>query len=294
MKGIVLAGGKGSRLYPVTLAVCKQLLPVFDKPMIYYPLAVLMQAGIQEILIISTPEDLPRFQALLGDGSQLGLTLSYKAQPKPAGIAQAFILGADFIGDETVALILGDNIFYGHNLAEMIRPCTNLTEGAYIFGYQVKDPERYGVIGFDDDGQVETIVEKPLIPPSAYAVTGLYFYDKNVVEIAGELKPSKRGELEITDVNTAYLQQKKLKVHLFEKGFAWLDTGTHDALQKASIYVQTIQERQGIQIACLEEIAYNQGWISLDQLQAIAKRLASSEYGQYLLEFSAKNSLSSL
>jgi glucose-1-phosphate thymidylyltransferase len=282
MKGIILAGGRGTRLYPVTLGVCKQLLPVYDKPMIYYPLSVLMQAGIREILIISTPEDIGRFESLFLDGSHLGLSIQYKAQPEPQGIAQAFVLGADFIGKDSVALILGDNIFYGHNLSGTVRPCTELKEGAIVFGYQVKDPERYGVIAFDDDGRVQDIIEKPKSPPSPYAVTGLYFYDNRVVDIARHLTPSKRGELEITDVNVAYLTQGKLHVRLFDKGFAWLDTGTHDALQKASIYVQTIQERQGIQIACLEEIAYQQQWITEDELQKLATQAPSSEYSLYL------------
>jgi glucose-1-phosphate thymidylyltransferase len=288
MKGIILAGGRGTRLYPVTLGTCKQLLPVYDKPMIYYPLAVLMQAGIREILIISTPEDLSRFKALFSDGSHLGLSIQYKIQLEPKGIAEAFILGAEFIGTDSVALILGDNIFYGHNLADVVRPCASLKEGALVFGYQVKDPERYGVISFNDDGRVLDIVEKPKNPPSSYAVTGLYFYDNNVIDIAKNLKPSKRGELEITDVNVVYLNQGKLQVRIFEKGFAWLDTGTHDALQKASVYVQTIQERQGIQIACLEEIAYIQQWINFDQLQKLAHLAPSSDYGKYLQELCSK------
>lgn len=294
MKGIILAGGRGTRLYPVTLGVCKQLLPIYDKPMIYYPLSVLMQAGIREILIISTPEDIGRFESLFLDGSQLGLSIQYKVQPEPRGIAQAFILGADFIGNDSVALILGDNIFYGHNLSSIVRPCTELKEGAIVFGYQVKDPQRYGVIAFDDDGRVLDIIEKPKNPPSPYAVTGLYFYDNRVVDIARHLNPSKRGELEITDVNVAYLTQGKLHVRLFEKGFAWLDTGTHDALQKASVYVQTLQERQGIQIACLEEIAYNQQWITLDELQMLATKAPSSEYSLYLKELYSNLSLSGL
>ena len=284
MKGVILAGGRGTRLYPVTLGTCKQLLPVYDKPMIYYPLSVLMQAGIREILIISTVEDRDRFKNLFSNGSHLGLSIQYQTQQEPQGIAQAFILGADFIGNDSVALILGDNIFYGHNLAETVRPCTELKEGAIVFGYHVKDPQRYGVIAFDEDGRVSDIVEKPTNPPSPYAVTGLYFYDNQVIDIARHLKPSQRGELEITDVNVAYLAQKKLHVRFFEKGFAWLDTGTHDALQKASIYVQTIQERQGIQIACLEEIAYNQQWITLDELQKLVKKVLHSEYGQHLID----------
>jgi glucose-1-phosphate thymidylyltransferase len=289
MKGIILAGGKGTRLYPVTLATCKQLLPVFDKPLVYYPLAVLMQAGIREILIISMPEDLPRFQALFKDGSHLGLSISYAAQAEPKGIAQAFVIGADFIGTDSVALILGDNIFYGHNLSDVVRPYADLQKGAVVFGYEVNDPERYGVMAFDDDGRVKDIIEKPKDPPSSYAVTGLYFYDNSVIDIARSLKPSKRGEYEITDVNVAYLQKKQLQVRLLERGFAWLDTGTHDALQKASIYVQTLQERQGIQIACLEEIAYTQGFISFEQLEKLAEAASASAYGAYLQKLCAKS-----
>jgi glucose-1-phosphate thymidylyltransferase len=286
MKGIVLAGGKGTRLYPITLGTCKQLLPVFDKPMIYYPLSVLMYAGIREILIISTPEDIPRFKTIFQDGSSLGLSLSYLSQPKPEGIAQAFTLGADFIGDDSVALILGDNIFYGHDLAKTVGTCQNLEQGAIIFGYEVKDPERYGVLEFDASGKPIGIVEKPKTPPSSYAVTGLYFYDNDVVDIAHSLQPSARGEYEITDVNNAYLRRGDLHVRLFERGFAWLDTGTPDALQKASSYVQAIQERQGIKIACLEEIAYQMGFISFDQLCTLASAYASSDYGKYLTTFS--------
>lgn len=289
MKGIILAGGRGTRLYPVTLGTCKQLLPVFDKPLIYYPLAVLMQAGIREVLIVSTPEDLPRFQALFKDGSQLGISISYAVQPEPKGIAEVFVIGSEFIGKDSVALILGDNIFYGHNLADVVRPCTSLKEGGIVFGYEVHDPERYGVVAFDDDGRVKDIIEKPKDPPSSYAVTGLYFYDNSVIEIARNLKPSKRGEYEITDVNVAYLQRKQLKVQLLERGFAWLDTGTHDALQKASIYVQTLQERQGIKIACLEEIAYQQGYISFEQLEALAEQASVSEYGRYLQKLCMKS-----
>lgn len=282
MKGIILAGGRGTRLYPVTLATCKQLLPVYDKPLIYYPLAVLMQAGIREILIISTPEDLPRFQNLFHDGSHLGLEIHYRVQTEPRGIAEAFLIGADFIGKSSVALVLGDNIFYGHRLPDVLRPCTSLEKGAVVFGYEVHDPERYGVIAFDDDGYVRDIVEKPKIPPSPYAVTGLYFYDNNVVDIASQLRPSLRGELEITDINVAYLCRRELQVRLLERGFAWLDTGTHEALQKAATYVQTLQERQGIKIACLEEIAYQQGFIPADQFDALVAAASNSEYGQYL------------
>jgi glucose-1-phosphate thymidylyltransferase len=291
MKGIVLAGGKGTRLYPVTLATCKQLLPVFDKPLIYYPLAVLIQAGIREILIITTPEDLSRFQSLFHDGSHLGISITYAVQPEPKGIAEAFVIGADFIGTDPVALVLGDNIFHGHNLADVVRSCTDLKQGAVVFGYEVNDPERYGVIAFDDDGQVKDIIEKPKDPPSSYAVTGLYFYDNSVIEIARNLRPSKRGEYEITDVNNVYLQRKQLQVRLLARGFAWLDTGTHDALQKASTYVQTLQERQGVKIACLEEIAYNQGYISFEQLEALAEAAVSSEYGLYLQKLCTKSIL---
>ena len=292
MKGIILAGGKGTRLYPVTLGTCKQLLPVFDKPLIYYPLAVLMQAGIREVLIITTPEDTHRFQALFKDGSHLGISISYAVQTEPKGIAETFVIGADFIGKDTVSLILGDNIFYGHNLADVVRPCTALTEGGIVFGYEVNDPERYGVIAFDDDGLVKDILEKPQDPPSSYAVTGLYFYDNTVIDIAKNLKPSKRGEYEITDVNVAYLKRKQLKVRLLDRGFAWLDTGTHDALQKASNYVQTIQERQGIKIACLEEIAYQQGYISFEQLERLSAQASVSEYGHYLQKLCMKSAFS--
>ena len=282
MKGIVLAGGKGTRLYPVTLATCKQLLPVFDKPLIYYPVATLMQAGITEILIISTPHDLPRFEALFGDGSHLGLFISYAVQDTPRGIADALLIAEPFIQHDSVALILGDNIFYGHDMASFLRPCTELTQGAIVFGYEVKDPERYGVIALDENQKITAIIEKPKSAPSPYAVTGLYFYDSKVVEIARSLEPSARGELEITDVNNAYLRLQQLEVKLLSRGFAWLDTGTHDALQKASVYVQTIQERQGIQVACLEEIAFQNGWISLEELQLLAEKSASSDYGLYL------------
>ncbi len=282
MKGIILAGGRGTRLYPVTQATCKQLLPVFDKPLIYYPLATLMQAGITEILIISTPLDLPRFEALFSDGSHLGLTISYAPQHQPRGIAEAFLIAEPFIANDPVALILGDNIFYGHNMASTIKPCTELTQGATIFGYEVKDPERYGVLSLDGNQNITAIIEKPKTAPSPYAVTGLYFYDSQVASIARSLQPSARGELEITDVNNAYLAQGQLNVQLLGRGFAWLDTGTHDALQKASTYVQTIQERQGIQVACLEEIAYQNGWISLPELQILAARASTSDYGLYL------------
>ncbi len=289
MKGIILAGGRGTRLYPVTLGTCKQLLPVFDKPLIYYPLAVLMQAGIREVLIVTTPEDLSRFQSLFKDGSQFGISISYAVQTEPKGIAEVFVIGADFIGKDSVCLILGDNIFYGHNIAEVVRPCTDLKEGGIVFGYEVNDPQRYGVIAFDDDGRIKDIIEKPKDPPSSYAITGLYFYDNSVIDIAKGLKLSKRGEYEITDVNVAYLQKRQLKVRLLDRGFAWLDTGTHDALQKASSYVQTIQERQGIKIACLEEIAYQQGFISFEQLERLAQEASVSEYGLYLQKLCMKS-----
>lgn len=290
MKGIILAGGSGSRLYPVTLTTCKQLLPIYDKPMIYYPLSVLMYAGIREILIISTPKDLPRFQELLGDGAHCGLTLTYKAQERPEGIAQAFLIAEEFIGEDTVALILGDNIFYGQHLEKSLEDCQHLEHGAIIFGYQVKDPERYGVVTFDKDLNVTSIEEKPQEPASSYAVTGLYFYDNNVVSIAKTLKPSARGELEITDISKAYLERGEISLRLLEKGFAWLDTGTPDALQQAASYVQTIQERQGIKIACIEEIAYEKGWISQTDLERLGERYAKNEYGNYLKKIAAANS----
>jgi glucose-1-phosphate thymidylyltransferase len=282
MKGIILAGGKGVRLYPMTLATCKQLLPIYDKPMIYYPLSVLMLAGIQDILIISTPEDLPRFGYLLKDGEHLGLSISYAAQAKPEGIAQAFLIGERFIGKDPVTLILGDNIFYGHHLREMLAACQPFLSGAHIFGYQVKDPERYGVLAFDENNQVAAVIEKPKNPPSPYAVTGLYFYDNHVIDIAKSLRPSPRGELEITDVNQMYLQEKTLRVSLFERGFAWLDTGTPEALQQASAYVQAIQERQGIKIACIEEIAYDMGYINEEQFERLIVSCGSNEYSAYL------------
>lgn len=282
MKGIVLAGGKGTRLHPVTLGVCKQLLPIYDKPMIYYPLSVLMMAGIRDILIISTPEDLTRFQNLFGDGSQIGLNLSYRAQLRPEGIAQAFLIGETFIGQENVALILGDNIFYGHQLPQLLSSCCQLKKGAIIFGYEVKDPERYGVVEFDTNKRVTRIVEKPLRPISKHAVTGLYFYDNDVIQIARDLKPSHRHEYEITDVNLAYLERGDLHLRILERGFAWLDTGTHDALQQAASYVQTIQMRQGTKIACIEEIAYQMGFIDQAQLSQLAERFSCSEYGAYL------------
>jgi len=282
MKGIILAGGSGTRLYPVTRVVSKQLLPVYDKPMIYYPLSVLMLAGIREILIISTPEDLPRFEQLLGDGKNIGLSLSYAIQPKPEGLAQAFIIGAPFIGKDSAALILGDNIFFGHDLSVILNEAGKLKKGGLIFGYLVKDPERYGVVSFDATGKVLDIEEKPAHPKSRYAVPGLYFYDNSVVEHAAKLKPSPRGELEITDLNRVFLQRGELQVKLLGRGFAWLDTGTHESLLQASNYVQTIEERQGLKISCIEEIAFRKGWISADQLRALAKPLGKSEYGKYL------------
>jgi len=284
MKGIILAGGQGTRLYPVTLSVCKQLLPVYDKPMIYYPLSVLMLAEIREILLISTATDLPRFQELLGDGSHLGLRLSYAIQEKPEGIAQAFTIGQEFIGKDSVALILGDNIFYGHNLRALLSSCRHLEQGALIFGYEVKDPERYGVVEFNAEGRVIDIVEKPQHPKSRFAVTGLYFYDNDVVAIARHLKPSERKEYEITDINRVYLERGDLHLKVLDRGFAWLDTGTHACLHQAGQYVQTIQERQGISIACLEEIAYQLGFISREQLEQRASTLIKSDYGQYLMQ----------
>jgi glucose-1-phosphate thymidylyltransferase len=284
MKGIILAGGRGTRLYPVTLSVCKQLLPVYDKPMVYYPLSVLMLAGITEVLIISTPDDLPRFQTMLSDGSQLGISISYMQQLAPEGIAQAFLIAESFIGSDSVALILGDNIFYGHQLESLLLSACSVESGGVVFAYQVKDPSRYGVVDFDHNGKVLSIAEKPLHPKSSYAVTGLYFYDNQVVQIAKNLKPSLRNELEITDVNNEYLKMGTLRVKFLDRGFAWLDTGTHDALHKASSFVQTIQERQGIKIACLEEIAYRKGYIARDQLLEISSKYSSSDYGSYLVE----------
>jgi len=284
MKGIILAGGSGSRLYPLTLGVSKQMLPVYDKPMIYYPLSVLMMAGIREVLIISTPDDLPIFQRILGDGSQWGLMFSYAEQARPEGLAQAFIIGESFIGNEPVCLMLGDNIFYGPGLSKILQRAVGLTRGGLIFGYLVRDPERYGVVEFDSQGKVTGIMEKPENPKSPYAVPGLYFYDSDVVDIARALKPSDRGELEITDVNLAYLKRDDLRVELLGRGFAWLDTGTHEALQQAASYVQAIQERQGLKVACLEEIAFRLGYIDREQLENLATRYLKNDYGKYLME----------
>jgi glucose-1-phosphate thymidylyltransferase len=284
MKGIILAGGSGTRLYPITKVMSKQLIPVYDKPMIYYPLSVLMLAGIREILIISTPHDLPYFKELFNDGSQLGLSLEYAEQPRPEGLAQAFLIGKSFIANDPVCLILGDNIFFGHGFSQIVKQCAKLTEGGNIFGYLVKDPRRYGVVEFDQDNNAISIEEKPAIPKSKFAVPGLYFYDNNVVSIAEGVRPSARGELEITDVNMEYLRRGTLKVTPLGRGFCWLDTGTHESLQQASSYVQAVQDRQGLKVACIEEIAYQLGYINLDQLAALASGMLKNQYGKYIMD----------
>lgn len=289
MKGIVLAGGSGTRLYPITKAVSKQLLPLYDKPMIYYPISVLMLAGIREILIISTPHDLPQYERLLGDGSDLGISFTYAIQENPNGLAEAFIVGEDFIGNDNVVLVLGDNVFYGHRLSEILKHASKLEEGAVIFGYYTNNPEAFGVVEFDEEDNVLSVEEKPKKPKSNYIVPGLYFYDNNVIEIAKNIKPSDRGEVEITSVNEEYLKQNKLKVELLGRGMAWLDTGTHRGLLEAANFVETVQKRQGLYIACLEEIAYNKGYISKEKLVNLANSLIKTDYGQYLLNLANKS-----
>jgi len=283
-KGIILAGGSGTRLHPATLAISKQLLPVYDKPMVYYPLSTLMLAGIRDVLVISTPQDTPRFEAMLGDGSRWGINLSYCVQPSPDGLAQAFVLGKRFLGGQPSALVLGDNIFYGHDFHRLLQSAAERTSGATVFAYHVHDPERYGVVAFDAQRRAVSIEEKPVQPKSSYAVTGLYFYDAQVCDIAADIKPSARGELEITDVNARYLSQEQLNVEIMGRGYAWLDTGTHDSLMEASQFIATLEKRQGLKVACLEEIAYRSGWISAEQLNRLAQPMLKNGYGQYLLK----------